>query len=192
MDFKISQTRNGICAAQMDLKVPGISSSLFNSCFEVAETANLKIISKMEEIIPFSRKTINQNAPKVVKIKVPIEMIKNVIGSGGQTINELIKKAGNPEIMIENDGQILITHKDEKVVATAQDLINKIVLPLNVNQVYEVSVGKIFPNFVIVFFDNKMKGYGKIDLLQRKKLKIGKKITVELISIDEKGGMRVK
>lgn len=192
MDFKISQTRQGICAVQMDLKVPGIPITLLSACFERAEAANLKIISKMEEVIPFARKKINENAPKVVKMKVPVETIKNIIGSGGQTINELIKKAGSPEITIENDGQILITHKDENVVLSAQSLINKIILPLGINQTHEVFVEKLFPNFVIVVFGNKTRGFGKITFHQRKNLRVREKITVKIISIDEKGDVKVK
>jgi polyribonucleotide nucleotidyltransferase len=112
MDFKVAGTKNGVTAVQMDVKVDGIPIPVLEEAFEKAKAARLRILEVMEAEIKEPRKDISPNAPKILSLKIKIDQIGLVIGTGGKTINEIRDTTGVDGIDIEDDGTVFITGKN--------------------------------------------------------------------------------
>ena len=112
MDFKVAGTKEGVTAAQMDVKVNGIPLKTLAEAFEDAKKARLHILEVIEKEIPQPRADISPRAPKIIILTIKPEQIGLIIGSGGKTINEIKDTAGVEDISIEDDGTVFITGKD--------------------------------------------------------------------------------
>ncbi len=111
MDFKVAGTSEGVTAIQLDIKVGGVPVTILKDALEKARLGRLTILEAIMKEIPSSRSDISPNAPKIATIKIPVEKIGMVIGSGGKTVNMIREKTG-AEISIEDDGMIYATGKD--------------------------------------------------------------------------------
>jgi len=107
MDFKVSGTRDGITACQMDIKIDGLDYHILESALEQARRGRLHILDKMEEAIPSARVELAQFAPRLTTIQVPVDAIGLIIGKGGETIRSITEETG-AEINIEDDGTVTI------------------------------------------------------------------------------------
>ncbi|OHA47790.1 MAG: polyribonucleotide nucleotidyltransferase [Candidatus Taylorbacteria bacterium RIFOXYD2_FULL_36_9] len=127
MDFKVAGTKNGVTAIQMDVKVAGVPIPALTEAFEKAKTARLKILEVILKEIAEPRKDISSNAPKILVIKINLDQIGGVIGSGGKTIKEIKEKTG-ADIDIEDDGTVYCTGKDgsaEKAKAIIEEMTHE-------------------------------------------------------------------
>ena len=122
MDFKVAGTREGITAVQMDVKVGGIPLKILAEAFEKAKLARYKILDVIEKEIPAPREKISPNAPEIIVMKIKVDQIGLVIGTGGKTINEIREVTGVEDITIEDDGTVFITGKNE-TAQKAKDII---------------------------------------------------------------------
>ena len=194
MDFKVGGTEKGITAIQVDIKVEGLTYKIIEEAFERTKIARQYILDEiMLKQIDKPRAEISKYAPKIVTTKIKVEKIKDVIGSGGKTINKIIDETG-VKIDIEEDGQVFIYSENSENAQAALEMIEDIVREIEVGGIYYGTVTRImaFGAFVDV-------GCGKEGLLHISKiskervnkvedvLKIGDKVTVKVYEIDDQG-----
>ena len=135
MDFKVAGTEIGITALQMDVKLEGVTLEMLKRALTQARKNRIDIMNEMLNTIATPRAQMSQYAPRIIKMNIDPDKIRNVIGSGGKTINEIIDETG-VQIDIEDDGSIFITSPDEVSSAKAREWIE--------NLTHEVSAGEIF------------------------------------------------
>ena len=140
MDFKITGTRNGITAIQLDIKRQGLTLKMIKDTFAQSLKARLEILDLMDKTLPEARKELSPYAPKIEIVKVPEDKIGDVIGSGGKTIKALMEKYG-VQIDIEDDGRCFVSSSDiSKVKAATFEIAS---------MVREIQVGEEFENGVV-------------------------------------------
>ncbi|MDZ7799022.1 MAG: polyribonucleotide nucleotidyltransferase [Patescibacteria group bacterium] len=146
MDFKVAGTRDGITAIQLDVKISGLTLEICRETLEKAKQARLKILETMNKIIPEPRKELSEYSPRIETLKIDPEKIRDVIGRGGETINEIIEECGGRDITkidIEDDGLVLITSSDAKMSEKALEWVKQITREIEVGEIYEGDVIQI-------------------------------------------------
>ncbi|MCK4326718.1 polyribonucleotide nucleotidyltransferase, partial [bacterium] len=197
MDFKISGTREGITALQMDIKGEGVTPEILKEAFTQAKTARLTILDKMGEVIHEPRPQISPLAPHIIVIRVPLDKIGNVIGPGGKTIRGIIEKTG-AEIDIEDDGEVTISAPDDEGIQKALKMVESLTADVEVGKIYSGKVKKItdFGAFVEVL--PKQEGLVHISQLAdhhvkkvEDEVKVGEEILVKVVEVDPQGKIRL-
>ncbi len=145
MDFKITGTANGITAIQLDTKTDGIPQDVIRETITRAKVARLKVLDVMQGALPAPRAELSPSAPRILKLRINPDKIREVIGSGGKTINEIIAKTGVTAIDIEQDGLIMITALDGVAGQAAYDWVY--------NLTREVTPGETFIGKVVRLMD---------------------------------------
>jgi polyribonucleotide nucleotidyltransferase len=135
MDFKAAGTEKGLTALQMDVKLDGVTLDMLRDVLTQSKVNRMEIMAKMLETIPEPRKEMSQYAPRIIIMKINPDKIRNVIGTGGKIINEIIDETG-VQIDIEDDGSVFITSPDESSAEKAKKWID--------NLTHEVKAGEIF------------------------------------------------
>ena len=194
MDFKVAGTKDGITAIQVDIKVDGLSYNIIEEAFERTKNARKYILDEvMLKELPEPRKELSPYAPKIMSFTIDPEKIRDVIGTGGKTINKIIAETG-VKMDIEDDGRVFIYSSSEENANKAYKMVDEITREIEVNQIYEGTVSRIM-NFG-AFIDL---GGGKEGLLHISKiskdrvdkvedvLKIGQKVFVKVYEIDSQG-----
>lgn len=195
MDFKVGGTKKGITAIQVDIKVDGLTFKVIEEAFAKTHKAREYILDEiMLKEIAEPRKEISKYAPKIVSTKIKVEKIKDVIGSGGKTINKIIEETG-VKIDIEEDGTVFIYSEDGTAAERALEIIEDIVREVEVGEIYLGEVTRIttFGAFVDLGFGGK-EGLLHISKISKERvnkvedvLKVGDKITVKCYEIDDQG-----
>ncbi len=195
MDFKVGGTEKGITAIQVDIKVDGLSYDIIKEAFERTRAARKHILEDiMDPVIAEPRKEISKYAPKIVNTKIKVEKIKDVIGKGGETINKIIDATG-VKIDIKDDGLVFIYSENSEKANQALEMIEDIVREVEVGEIYygEVTRTTTFGAFVDLGINGKegLLHISKISKERIKKvedvLKVGDKVTVKVLDIDEQG-----
>ena len=145
MDFKVAGTREGITAIQMDIKIKGIDEEILVRALEQARKGRLFILDKMSETIAEPRPEMSQYAPRIIQFMINPEKIREVIGSGGKTINKIIADSGVDKIDLEDDGRVFIASPDASAADKARKIIETIVRDITVGDVYFGKVVRILP-----------------------------------------------
>ncbi len=144
MDFKVAGTKEGITAIQMDIKIKGIDREILTRALEQARKGRLYILDKMLETISEPRTELSPYAPRIIKFNIHPDKIREVIGSGGKTINKIIAETG-VKIDIEDDGRVFIASPDLAASEAARKIIETIVRDIEVGDVYLGKVVRILP-----------------------------------------------
>ena len=194
MDFKVGGTKDGITAIQVDIKIDGLTYDIIKEAFERTKIARDMIIDDVIlKAIPEPRKEISKYAPKIVSTKIPVEKIKDVIGTGGKTINKIIEKTG-VKIDIEEDGEVFIYSNDIDNANKALKLIENITREIEVNNIYDGVVVKIMPFGAFVDLGAGKQGLLHISKISSKRidkvedvLSVGDEIKVKVVNIDNQG-----
>ncbi len=194
MDLKVAGTKDGITAIQMDIKVDGINPEILKEALEAGKKARLKILDKILETIPVPLKELPPQAPRVVKINIHPDKIRDVVGPGGKVINKIIEETGS-QIDIEQDGTIFVTGKNQEAANNAIKIIEKITHEYQVGETFKAGVvSRIFEFGVMVEIAPKVEGLVHISELAPFRVNrvtdvvnIGDVIPVKIISIDEMG-----
>jgi len=142
MDFKVAGTTQGITAIQLDIKLGGIGYNIVRETINQARVARMKVLEVMAKAISAPRAELSQYAPRIITLRIDPEKIREVIGTGGKVINEIIDKCG-VQIDIEQDGLVLITATDADGAQKARVWIENIVKEIEVGEVYEGKVTQI-------------------------------------------------
>ncbi len=193
MDFKVAGTREGITAIQMDIKIKGIDEEILTRALEQARRGRLFILDKMMETISAPREEISPFAPRVLQFTIHPDKIREVIGSGGKTINKIIADTG-VKIDIEDDGRVFILSPDAEASAAAKNMIDTIVKDIEVGEVFLGKVVNILPIGAQVELKPGKKGLVHIKNLDNKFVErvedvvsIGDEILVRVIDIKPDG-----
>ena len=197
MDFKVAGTSEGITAIQMDIKIKGIDEEILTKALEQARQGRLFILDKMLSVLPAPRKELSKWAPKIVSFSIDPDKIRDVIGSGGKTINKIIDETG-VKIDINDEGQIFIASNDMDAISKARTIVENIVRDVEVGDVYEGKVVKIMENDKGQFGASVNFAPGKDGMIHISKLSkervdkvtdvvnVGDIVLVKVIKIDEK------
>ena len=198
MDFKVAGTSEGICALQMDIKISGLSEEIMREALQQAKQGRMQILDVMNACIAAPREDVSKYAPKIHKMVIPVDKIREVIGPAGKMINQIIAESDNVKIDIEDDGRVIIYHQDKAAIQKAASLIEAIVRVAQVGEIYEGKVVRIekFGAFVSLF--NGTDGllhvskiaYERVEKVEDV-LKLGDTVRVVVTEIDEKGRINV-
>ncbi len=194
MDFKVAGTKDGITAIQMDIKVDGLTYDIIKEAFEKTRVARNYILDEvMLKAIEAPRTELSAYAPKIITTKVPVEKIKDVIGSGGKVIQKIIADTG-VKIDINDDGSVYILSEDSEAANRALATIEGIVAEPEVGKIYKGKVTKIMEFGAFVEFMPNREGLVHISKLDTKRVaKVedvvseGDEILVKLVEIDKMG-----
>ncbi len=198
MDFKVTGTAKGITAIQMDIKIKGIDKAILTEALERAKIGRMQIMEKMLACIDKPRAEISKYAPKIITFTIDPDKIKDVIGSGGKTINKIIDETG-VKIDIEDDGTVFIASVDSDMNEKAKKIILSITEDVEVGDVYDGKVVRIMNFGAFVDLGGGKEGMIHISKLSNKRVdkvedvvKIGDNVEVEVIKIDDKGRIDLK
>jgi polyribonucleotide nucleotidyltransferase len=197
MDFKVTGTRDGITATQMDIKVDGLSFEVLAKALDQAKTGRLHILDIMEETIAEPRPELKPHAPRIEMLTIPKDMIGALIGPGGKVIQEIQRETGTTIIVEEIDGHgdVNIFGENKEAITAALEWVKKIVTVPEVGQVYKGKVKTIVQFGAFVEILPNKDGLLHISEIEWRKinkvedvLKEGQEIEVKLIDIDPKTG----
>ena len=198
MDFKVAGTREGITALQMDIKCKGITREIFKEALAQAHKGRMEILDNMATAIAEPRSEVSKYAPKMVTFTIPTDKIREVIGTGGKVINDIIDKCDQVKIDIDDDGKVVIYHTSKEAIEKAKGMIDEITREAKVGEIYDATVVRLekFGAFVELFKGtDALLHVSKISHERVDKpesvLKIGDKIKVKVMEIDEKGRVNV-
>ncbi len=194
MDFKVAGTKNGICALQMDIKIDGITKEILQEALAQAKVGRQQIMDCMMSAINEPRDHLSPYAPKVYMMKIEPDQIKDVIGTGGKTINEIIEKSNDVKIDIEQDGRVTIYHYDQEAIETAAKLIENIVRKAQVGEIYDGKVVRVEDKYAFVELFEGTNGFLHVGDIAHERihkasdvLKLGDIIKVKVTKITDKG-----
>jgi polyribonucleotide nucleotidyltransferase len=198
MDFKVAGTTEGITALQMDIKIEGIVREVLEEALAQAKVARLLILKNMMATIDAPRSDVAKYAPKMETLKLPTDRIKDVIGSGGKVINEIIEDCDGVKIDIDDEGRCTIYHVNRVSINKAKDIIESIIREAKVGEIYDAKIMRIekFGAFVQLFRGtDALLHVSKIsyDRVEQPEdvLKIGDSIKVKVMEIDDRGRVNV-
>ena len=198
MDFKVAGTEKGITAIQMDIKIHGIDRNILKTALEQARVGRLEIMEKMLSVIPMPRAELSKYAPKIIGFKINPDKIREVIGTGGKVINQIIDETG-VKIDIKDEGDVFISSSDSAMIERAKEIILMIAEDLELNREYTGKVVRIMQFGAFVEVAPGKDGMIHISKLAKERVekvedvvKIGDKVKVKTINIDEKGRVDFK
>lgn len=193
MDFKVAGTKSGITAIQMDIKIHGIDKEILEHALERALVGRLFILDKMIECIDNPRTELSPFAPKIIKMNINPEKIRDVIGPGGKVINKIIEETG-VKIDIDDDGTVFIAAENSDNGYKAKAIIEKIVKDIEVGETYLGKVVRITNFGAFVNISDGKEGLLHISKISEKRIKkvedvlsIGDEVLVKVIEIDQQG-----
>ena len=193
MDFKVAGTEHGITAIQMDIKIKGIDKQILTTALAQAKEGRMHILGKMKEVIAQPREQLSPYAPKIISFAIDPEKIREVIGSGGKTINKIIELTG-VKIDITDDGMVFIATSDEAMAQKAKDMVMAIAKDPEVGDEFVGQVVRILEFGAFVELAPGKDGMIHISKLAKERVEkvtdvvnIGDTVKVKVIKIDEKG-----
>ena len=197
MDFKVAGTSEGITSLQMDIKITGITKDIMDTALTQAKAGRIHILAEMAKAIETPRETVNSTAPRIETIQVPVDKIRDVIGSGGKVIREIVEESG-AKVDINDDGIVKIASSDTESLNKALELINSIVAEPEAGEIYEGKVVKIMDFGAFVNFFGKRDGLVHISQLANERVKSvtdivseGDIVKVKLLGFDNRGKVKL-
>ncbi len=197
MDFKVAGTRDGITSLQMDIKITGITEEIMRVALDQAKDGRLHILGEMGKAINESREQLGEYAPRIEVMNIPVDKIRDVIGSGGKVIREIVEKTG-AKINIDDDGTIKFASSSLKEIEAAKKWVHSIVAEPEVGEIYEGTVVKVADFGAFVNFFGPRDGLVHISQLAPERVgktsdvvKEGDKVFVKLLGFDDRGKVRL-
>ena len=198
MDFKVAGTEVGVTALQMDIKIKGVTREILHDALMQAHSARAQIREVMSKAIAEPRKELSKYAPKFETFYIDKDKIKDVIGSGGKVINDIIERCNDVKIDIEDDGKVTIYHTDKESIEKAKSIIDGIVREVEVGEEFEGEVTRVeeYGAFVKLFGDKE--GLCHVSKLAwgyvkdaHDVVKVGDALKVKVIDIDDHGKIKL-
>ncbi|MGE4481850.1 polyribonucleotide nucleotidyltransferase [Acidocella sp.] len=197
MDFKVAGTEKGVTSLQMDIKITSITPEIMKIALEQAKGGRMHILGEMAKAITGSREGVSSNAPKIVTMNVPKEKIRDVIGTGGKVIREIVETTG-AKVDINDDGTVKIAASDDKKIQAAIDKIKGIVAEPEIGVIYTGKVVKTADFGAFVNFLGAKDGLVHISELAQGRVakttdvvKQGDAVKVKVIGFDERGKVKL-
>ncbi|GAB5507310.1 MAG: polyribonucleotide nucleotidyltransferase [Rhizobiaceae bacterium] len=197
MDFKVAGTQDGITSLQMDIKIDGITEEIMKVALGQAKGGRTHILSEMGKAISEGRSELGEFAPRIEVMNIPTDKIRDVIGTGGKVIREIVEKTG-AKINIEDDGTVKIASSNAKEIEAAKKWIHSLTAEPEVGEIYEGTVVKTADFGAFVNFFGPKDGLVHISQLAQERVgkttdvvKEGDKVFVKLMGFDERGKVRL-
>jgi polyribonucleotide nucleotidyltransferase len=197
MDFKVAGTAGGITSLQMDIKIAGITEEIMKVALDQAKGGRDHILGEMSKALTGARAELGEHAPRIETIKINVDKIREVIGTGGKVIREITEKTGT-KINIEDDGTIRVAASDGNAIKAALNWIKGIASDPEIGQIYEGTVVKVMEFGAFVNFFGSKDGLVHISQLSTQKVantkdivKEGDKVKVKLMGFDDRGKTRL-
>jgi polyribonucleotide nucleotidyltransferase len=197
MDFKVAGTDEGITSLQMDIKITGINEEIMAAALDQAKAGRLHILGEMSKALTGARAELGEFAPRIETFKIATDKIREVIGTGGKVIREIVEKTG-AKINIEDDGTVKVASADANSIRAAINWIKSIATDPEVGQIYEGTVVKVVDFGAFVNFFGSKDGLVHISQLAKGRVakssdvvKEGDKVKVKLLGFDDRGKVRL-
>ncbi|BBU63616.1 polyribonucleotide nucleotidyltransferase [Methylosinus sp. C49] len=197
MDFKVAGTSDGVTSLQMDIKIAGITEEIMRVALGQAREGRLHILGEMAKALTTSRAELGEFAPRIETLKIATDKIREVIGTGGKVIREIVEKTG-AKINIEDDGTVKVASSDGNSIKAAINWIKSIASDPEVGQIYEGTVVKTADFGAFVNFFGAKDGLVHISQLSKQRVnkttdvvKEGDKVKVKLLGFDDRGKVRL-
>ncbi len=197
MDFKVAGTEEGITALQMDIKIAGITEEIMKVALNQAKGGRLHILGEMGKALNSARAELGEYAPRIETFKIATDKIREVIGTGGKVIREIVEKTG-AKINVEDDGTVKVASADGESIRAAVNWIKSIASDPEIGHIYEGTVVKTMDFGAFVNFFGAKDGLVHISQLAANRVqkttdvvKEGDKVKVKLLGFDERGKVRL-
>jgi polyribonucleotide nucleotidyltransferase len=198
MDFKVAGTENGITSLQMDIKVAGITPEIMEKALAQAKEGRMHILGEMNKALTAGREgEFSIHAPRIETMQIPTDKIREVIGSGGKVIREIVEVSG-AKVDINDDGVIKIASPNGEAIQKAYDMIHSIVAEPEEGKIYKGKVVKIVDFGAFVNFFGKRDGLVHVSQIENRRLnhpsdvlKEGQEVWVKLLGFDDRGKVRL-
>jgi len=197
MDFKVAGTENGVTSLQMDIKITGITEEIMRVALDQARDGRMHILGEMAKALGTARTELGEHAPRIETIKIPTDKIREVIGSGGSVIREIVAESG-AKIDIDDDGTVKVAAAKRESIEAALKRIKEIASEPEVGTIYKGKVVKIMDFGAFVNFFGAKDGLVHISQLAPGRpatvgevVKEGQEVYVKLLGFDERGKTRL-
>jgi polyribonucleotide nucleotidyltransferase len=197
MDFKVAGTERGVTSLQMDIKISGITEEIMRIALGQAKDGRMHILGEMSKAITSARAELGEHAPRIEVFSIPVDKIREVIGSGGKVIREIVEKTG-AKIDISDDGTVKVASAKAESIKAAINWIKSIASEPEVGHIYEGTVVKVMDFGAFVNFFGAKDGLVHISQLAQRRVqkttdvvKEGDKVKVKLLGFDERGKVRL-
>jgi polyribonucleotide nucleotidyltransferase len=197
MDFKVAGTDRGVTSLQMDIKIAGITEEIMHVALAQAKDGRMHILGEMSKALTQARAELGEHAPRIEVMQIPVDKIREVIGSGGKVIREIVEKTG-AKVDISDDGTIKIASAKAESIKAAINWIKSIASEPELGHIYEGTVVKVMDFGAFVNFFGAKDGLVHISQLAPRRVqkttdvvKEGDKVKVKLLGFDERGKVRL-
>ena len=197
MDFKVAGTEQGITSLQMDIKIAGITEQIMKIALGQAKDGRIHILGEMAKALTAARAELGEHAPRIETLKIPVDKIREVIGTGGKVIREIVEKTG-AKINVEDDGTVKVASANGEQIRAAIKWIKSIASDPEVGQIYDGTVVKVMDFGAFVNFFGAKDGLVHISQLAQGRVqktsdvvKEGDKVKVKLLGLDDRGKVRL-
>ena len=197
MDFKVAGTEDGITSLQMDIKIAGITEEIMKTALAQAKDGRLHILGEMNKALTGARAELGEHAPRIEQIKIPTDKIRDVIGTGGKVIREIVEKTG-AKINIEDDGTVKIASADGESIKAALKWIRSLTAEPEIGEIYDGKIVKVMDFGAFVNFFGPKDGLVHVSELSRERVakpsdvvKEGQAVKVKLLGFDDRGKVRL-
>jgi polyribonucleotide nucleotidyltransferase len=197
MDFKVAGTEKGVTALQMDIKIAGITEEIMKIALNQAKDGRMHILGEMAKALTAARPQLGEHAPRIEVIQIPVDKIREVIGTGGKVIREIVEKTG-AKINVEDDGTVKVASANAEAINAALKWIKSIATDPEVGTIYDGTVVKTVDFGAFVNFYGAKDGLVHISQLAPHRVnkttdvvKEGDKVKVKLMGFDDRGKVRL-
>jgi polyribonucleotide nucleotidyltransferase len=197
MDFKVAGTEDGVTSLQMDIKISGITKEIMKVALEQAKGGRLHILGEMNKALTGARAELGEHAPRIEQIKIPTDKIRDVIGTGGKVIREIVEKTG-AKINVEDDGTVKVASADGESIKAAIKWIRGLTAEPEVGQIYDGKIVKVMDFGAFVNFFGPKDGLVHVSELASQRVaspkdvvKEGQAVKVKLLGFDDRGKVRL-
>jgi polyribonucleotide nucleotidyltransferase len=197
MDFKVAGTDQGVTSLQMDIKVAGITEEIMKVALERAHAGRMHILGEMNKALSHARDDVGANAPRIVQINIPTDKIRDVIGTGGKVIREIVEKTG-AKVNVEDDGTVKIASADQASIEAAVKWIKGLTSEPEVGHIYDGKVVKVVEFGAFVNFFGAKDGLVHVSQMRNERVnkpsdvvKEGDMVKVKLVGFDDRGKVKL-
>jgi len=197
MDFKVAGTEAGVTSLQMDIKIAGITEEIMRVALNQAKGGRLHILGEMGKALSAARAELGEHAPRIESFKIPTDKIRDVIGTGGKVIREIVEKTG-AKINIEDDGSVKVASANADSIKAAINWIKSLTSEPEVGHIYDGKVVKVMDFGAFVNFFGAKDGLVHISQLAQRRVqktsdvvKEGDTVKVKLLGFDDRGKTRL-
>ena len=197
MDFKVAGTENGVTSLQMDIKIAGITEEIMRVALDQAKDGRLHILGEMSKALTGARAELGEHAPRIEMITIPVDKIRDVIGTGGKVIREIVEKTG-AKINVEDDGTVKVASADGESIKAALKWIRGLTAEPEIGQIYDGKIVKVMDFGAFVNFFGPKDGLVHVCELASQRVakpsdvvKEGQAVKVKLLGFDDRGKVRL-